>query len=128
MLAGPAHTVREVVELIAGMAGRPMPPLWPGPRGMRTLAGTMRLLGRFVPLPTMLAAETLRSIAGTTYIGSGAKAQRELGFEARTIAIGMRETLLAEARALGLDDIVSRLEPRAATPATRQAVQRQIPR
>jgi nucleoside-diphosphate-sugar epimerase len=109
ILAGPTQTVREVVEAVARLAGRPLPPLWLGPTGMMAVASLMRAVGRFVPLPTMLASETLRSIAGTTYIGSSAKAERELGFEARPIHVGMLETLRAEATALGMDDVVSRL-------------------
>lgn len=109
ILAGPTHTVREVVEAVARVAGRPLPRLWPGPTGMKILARLMGLVNRFVPLPTMLASETLRSIAGTTYIGAAAKAQRELGFEARPVEVGMLETLRAEAESLGMDDIVSRL-------------------
>ena len=109
-LAGPTHTVREVVEVVAALAGRPLPRVWPGPRGMRFMARCMRLVERVMPLPTMLAPEVLRSIAGTTYIGSSDKARHELGWEARPMAAGMREALRAEARALGLQDVLARLE------------------
>ncbi len=110
MFAGPAHTVREVVEFVAGLAGRPMPRVWLGPGGMRMTARVMSLFARSVQLPTMLAPEVLRSIAGTTYIGSPAKAERELGWKARSMETGMREALRAEARALGMHDILARLE------------------
>ncbi len=109
-LAGPSHTVREVVEVLARLSGRPMPPFWPGRSGMRAMARVMNGVGRVISLPTMLASETLRSIAGTTYIGSSEKARRELGFETRSIECGMRETLRAEAQALGMRDIIRRLE------------------
>ena len=39
-------------------------------------------LGRFLPLPAEYSAEGLRVIAGPTYLGSNAKARRELGYAA----------------------------------------------
>lgn len=109
-LAGPTHTVREVVEIAARLAGRPLPPLWPGARGMRAMARLMRFTESFVELPTMLASETLRSIAATTYIGSSAKAERDLGFTSRPVEEGLRETVRAEAAALDMRDVVRRID------------------
>ena len=44
----------------------------------------------------------LRVNAGVTYLGSSAKAERELGFRARPLEEGMRETVLHEMRLLGM--------------------------
>jgi len=41
-------------------------------------------------------------IAGVTYLGNSAKARRELGFTARPLEDGLRETLLQEMRLLGM--------------------------
>jgi nucleoside-diphosphate-sugar epimerase len=49
-------------------------------------------LGRVVPLPPDYAAETMR--AGlATYYGSPARAERELGWRARSLDEGLRETV-----------------------------------
>ncbi len=40
--------------------------------------------------------------AGATYLASNAKATRELGLRHRPLEEGLRETLLAEMRALGM--------------------------
>jgi nucleoside-diphosphate-sugar epimerase len=107
-LAGPVHTMEEVVELLARMTGLPTPRLRPGRTTMQLFAGLMRAVGAIVPLPTMYAGETLHAIAGTTLTVTSAKAVRELGFTPRSIALGMRETVLYEANRLGMRDIAAR--------------------
>ena len=47
-------------------------------------------------------AETLRLMAGTTWIGSSAKAQHALGFTARPLEEGLRHTVEHELRQLGM--------------------------
>ena len=69
---------------------------------MRTLAGGMKLLETLLPLPPPYTAESLRVIAGTTYIGSNNKARHELGFNPRPLEEGLKETLLYEIQRLGL--------------------------
>ena len=69
----------------------------------------MEAIGHIVPLPTMYAGETLRAIAGTTFTVSSDKAKRELGFAPRPIDVGMRETVIYEARRLGLTQIAERV-------------------
>jgi nucleoside-diphosphate-sugar epimerase len=108
-IAGPVHTMQEVVELLSRMTGLPTPRLRPGPTTMRLAAGLMEVIGRIVPLPTMYAGETLRAIAGTTFTVSSEKAQRRLGFAPRALEVGMRETVLYEAKRLGLSDIQARV-------------------
>jgi nucleoside-diphosphate-sugar epimerase len=67
------------------------------------MAGMMGVVGAVVPLPQTYAAESLRVIAGTTYIASNEKAKRELGFAPRPLEEGLRETLLHEMRLLGMN-------------------------
>ena len=55
-----------------------------------------------LPLPEQYASETLRVSAGATYLGSSAKAERELGFHARPLVEGLRETLTYEMKQLGI--------------------------
>jgi len=101
ILAGPAHSFIEVFDLAAEITGIPAPRLHPSPAAMRFLAACMALLGRILPLPRDLHAESLRVIAGVTYGGSDAKARRELGFAPRPLAEGLRTTLLHEMESLG---------------------------
>jgi dihydroflavonol-4-reductase len=47
-------------------------------------------------VPENFSSEYLRVNAGVTYIGSSAKARRELGFEPSPLEEGLRETLAWE--------------------------------
>jgi nucleoside-diphosphate-sugar epimerase len=102
IISGPVHTLTEGLAIAEQITGIPAPRLHPSPRTMRTLAAIMGLVGRIVPLPEMFAAETLRVAAGVTYLGSNAKATRELGFRARPLDEGLRETLVYEMRRLAM--------------------------
>jgi nucleoside-diphosphate-sugar epimerase len=102
IIAGPVHTLTEGLAIAQKISGVPAPRLHPSPRTMKTLAAVMGLVGKVVPLPEMFDAETLRVTAGVTYLGSNAKATRELGFRARPLDEGLRETLDYEMRNLGM--------------------------
>jgi len=56
-------------------------------------ARLMGLVEKAVPLGGTFSAETLRVMAGTSYLGDNAKARRELGYAPRALEEGMRETL-----------------------------------
>jgi dihydroflavonol-4-reductase len=101
LLTGPIHTFEEVFARAAQLAGRRSPPLHPPPSLMRGAAALAAALERWelrFPYP----AETLRLMAGTTWIGSSAKAEKELGFTARPIEEGLRHTIEHELRQLGM--------------------------
>jgi nucleoside-diphosphate-sugar epimerase len=93
IIAGPPHTFREAFEIAARITGLPAPRLHPSPRAMRAMAAVMDLVGAVVPLPPTYTGESLRVMAGVTYLGSSQKAARELGFSARPLEAGLRETL-----------------------------------
>ena len=69
---------------------------------MRSLAGLMGAIESRVPVPDAYRGESLRVIAGVTYIASSEKARRELGFQPRPLEIGLAETLLHEMRQIGI--------------------------
>ena len=102
IIAGPVHTFIEMLELAERITGVPAPHFHPTPRVMKFLAAVMGVVGAVVPLPTTYTAEYLRVTAGTTYIGTSAKAERELGFTVRPLEEGLRETLLYELQRLGM--------------------------
>ncbi len=64
-------------------------------------AALMKALGAVVTVPPTFAWDTLRSSAGVTYLGSDAKARRELGFAPRTPEEGLKEWFLYECEKMG---------------------------
>jgi nucleoside-diphosphate-sugar epimerase len=96
IIAGSPHTLEEALALCERETGIPAPRGRAGPGTMRLLARVTGLLGRFLPLPDFYQAESLRVLAGSTYLGSNEKAKRELGYAPRPIEEGLRETLLHE--------------------------------
>ena len=79
----------------------------PAPRALQpSVFGTMASLAGLVEpvakLPDLYSSEGLRVLAGVTYIGSAAKAKRELGYNPRPLREGMRETLEHETKLLGV--------------------------
>lgn len=102
IIAGPAHSLRAAVEAAARASGRPAPIAGIPPLVLRGLARVMDGVGALVPLPEALSGETLRVVAGVTYLGSSAKAARELGFAPRPLDEGMRHLMEHEMRGLGI--------------------------
>jgi nucleoside-diphosphate-sugar epimerase len=98
IIGGPPHTLEEAFVVCERATGIPAPRWRPGPVAMQALAAVMGVLGRFVPLPDSYQAESLRVIGGSTYLGSSAKAARELGFTTRPMEEGLAETVSALAR------------------------------
>lgn len=98
--AGPPHGFREAFEIAERITGIKAPRLHPSPGMMRFLSGVMSVVEKVAPLPEQFAAETLRAAAGVTYLGSSRKAEKELGFTARPLDLGLRETLEHEQRLL----------------------------
>jgi len=102
IIAGPAHTLRQAFAMAAAITGIPAPRAQAPPWMLRSLAGVMAVVERFRAVPETYAAESLRVTAGVTYLGSSKKASRALGFAARPLEDGLRETLLHEMRLLGM--------------------------
>jgi nucleoside-diphosphate-sugar epimerase len=100
--AGPAATLRHVLTIAEKMSGIPAPrysaPAWT----LRALSTVMRAVERSRDVPERYAAEALRVAAGVTYLGNGKKAARALGWAARPLDEGLRETLREEMRLLGM--------------------------
>jgi nucleoside-diphosphate-sugar epimerase len=82
--------------------GRPAPIAGIPPALLRGLARVMDGVEALLPLPASLKGETLRVVAGVTYLGSSAKAAREFGFAPRPLDEGMRHLIEHEMRVLGI--------------------------
>lgn len=89
IIAGEPRSLVDAIEMAERITGIPAPRLRPSPGFLRFLAAVTR-------------SEILRVGAGATYLGSHAKATRELGLHHRPLEEGLRETLLAEMRTLGI--------------------------
>ena len=96
IIAGPPATVIEALALAEHITGVPAPRLHPPAALVRGVAALMGVLERVVPVPETFSSEYLRVAAGVTYLGSSDKARRELGFSARPLEDGLRETLAYE--------------------------------
>lgn len=101
LLTGPVHTFQNAMAVAANIAGKRSPPLHPPPIVMRMLARTASMLEGF-DIHGPYHSETLRLMAGTTWLGSSAKAERELGFTTRPLDEGLRHTIEHELRQLGM--------------------------
>jgi nucleoside-diphosphate-sugar epimerase/N-acetylglutamate synthase-like GNAT family acetyltransferase len=114
IVAGPPHTLEEALEIAEQITGIRPPWLRPPAVALRVMAAMASAVERVVPLPQTYTGETLRIAAGATYLGSSEKAQRELGFRARPLEEGLRETLLHEMAVLGMTDSRNGIRPASA--------------
>jgi nucleoside-diphosphate-sugar epimerase len=100
IIAGPAHSVFEALQIAERVSGVRAPRRLASPGMLRATAALTGLINALIPLPEKYHPETLRVAAGNTYLGSSAKAERELGFSARPLEEGLRETLEHERKLL----------------------------
>jgi nucleoside-diphosphate-sugar epimerase len=100
--AGPLHSLIEALLIAEKLTGIKAPRLRPVPQLLTSLARVVEPIEKFVSLPDLYTSESLRVIAGVTYLGSSAKAERELGFRARPLDEGLGETLAHEMKLLGM--------------------------
>jgi nucleoside-diphosphate-sugar epimerase len=102
IIAGPVCTLVDALALAERITGIQAPRLHAPPAMLKLTSALMRPVEAIVPVPETYSAENLRVIAGVTYLGNSAKAQRELGFSARPLEEGLRETLRHEMKLLGM--------------------------
>ena len=101
IIAGPTHTLVEAMKLAQRITGVPAPREVP-PAMIKAVAAVMGVAEKVVPVPDEYSAEFLRISAGVTYIGSNAKARRDLGYNPRSLEVGLTETLQREMELLGM--------------------------
>lgn len=93
IIAGPPHRLVEAFEVAEKITGVKAPRLRASPAMLKSMSKLMGLIGAIVPLPETYAAESLRVVAGVTYLASNEKARREIGYTVRPLKEGLRETL-----------------------------------
>ncbi|MCC7361825.1 MAG: NAD-dependent epimerase/dehydratase family protein [Anaerolineales bacterium] len=92
IIAGPAHTLIDFFQTAEAITGVPAPRLHAPPGLLRAAAALMGLLEKVVPIEGTYNSESLRVLAGVTYLGTNAKARRELGYAPRDLREGLTET------------------------------------
>lgn len=91
------YTMRQALETVGELAGKKVPKrAMPTPL-LKALRPIGPLVGRIMDQPPNLA-ELISSADGVTFWADAAKAERELGWRARDLRSGLRETLEAEGR------------------------------
>ena len=93
IVGGPCAELSAVLAVLERLSGVPGPRLRSSPAALRALSRLMEVVDRVHPLSGTYSPETLRVGAGATYLGSNAKAARELGLSMRSIDEGLRESL-----------------------------------
>jgi nucleoside-diphosphate-sugar epimerase len=99
IVGGDPATLVDLFDVVADAAGRD-PPRAVSPRVFGALAKASELLERFVSLPKDYRAESLRVLAGVTYLGDNTRATTELGLEHRPLREGLAATVEHELDAL----------------------------
>lgn len=102
IIAGPVHTLVDALQIAERITGIKAPRMKAAPAMLRAMSVAVSVVETLVPVPEQYSSETLRVSAGATYLGSSAKAARELGFTARPLEEGLRETLEYEMKVLGM--------------------------
>jgi nucleoside-diphosphate-sugar epimerase len=102
IIAGPTHTMIEAMQVAQKITDVPAPRIKVAPGMMKAMSAMMGVIEKVFPVPANYSAEYLRISAGVTYIGSNAKALRELGYSPRPLEVGLTETLRHEMNLLGM--------------------------
>lgn len=92
IIAGQRAQLLPMMRLAAQEA-RVRAPLGVPPAAMRATGVVTGPLARVLPIPAQYTPEALRVVAGVSYLGSNAKARRDLGFEPRPLADGWVDTV-----------------------------------
>ncbi len=95
IIAGPPHTLAEALAMAEGITGVRAPRMTVPPGLLRGVAAALGMVPQLSG-----TAEYLRVAAGVTYLGSNARAVRELGYAPRDLKTGLQEVLPEELRRL----------------------------
>jgi nucleoside-diphosphate-sugar epimerase len=91
MLAGPRSTLAGALKKAAALAGTKGPVVIPN-AVIKVMTAIMSVLSKVLPVPALYQPETLK--AGlATYLGTGERARRELGWEPRPLDEGLAGTV-----------------------------------
>ncbi|MGA1821708.1 MAG: NAD-dependent epimerase/dehydratase family protein [Thermoplasmatota archaeon] len=93
IIGGPPHTLVEAMEIAGDIAGVKPPGIKLSPGIVRMMSNVNKVVNALVPLQGYYHPETLRVLAGTTYLGTSEKARKELGYNPRSLKEGLSDYL-----------------------------------
>ncbi len=99
-ICGEIMRLTDAFKLAEHITGIPAPMLTAPPVLFKLMSVLAKPFDAF--LPEAYTSEGLRIVAGVTYIGSNAKAKRELGYKPRPVATILRDVLPYEMQKLGI--------------------------
>ena len=97
VLSGPVTTMRDAIEVVAGLSGRKAPKRAMPVVLMKAMTPIGPLVGKLMGQPPNLR-ELISSADGVTFWATHEKATRELGYAPRGMEEGMRQTLEGDDR------------------------------
>jgi nucleoside-diphosphate-sugar epimerase len=101
IIAGPSHTLVEALDMAQRITGVHAP-RHVAPGLLKAGSAVVGVTEKVIPMPEQYSAEYLRVSAGVTYLGTSARAQREWGYQPRSLEEGLTETLHHEMQQLGM--------------------------
>lgn len=100
IICGEVVNFIDAMKLASRVTGVPLTPITAPPALLKLSSALIKPLDAL--MPDAYTSEGLRVAAGVTYIGSNAKARRELGYNPRSLADGLPEVLRYEMQKLGI--------------------------
>jgi dihydroflavonol-4-reductase len=97
VLSGPVVTMRDAIDVVAGLTGRKTPKRAMPASVMKALTPVGPLVGKLMGQPPNLR-ELISSADGVTFWAGHEKASRELGYSPRGVEEGLRQTLTEDER------------------------------
>jgi nucleoside-diphosphate-sugar epimerase len=92
IIAGEVSTLENAIDLASRLTGVPAPSMRVSSGMIDFMSRLMGVVERVVPIEGQYSVEALRSL-NASYIGSNAKAKRELGYEPRPLEVGLKQML-----------------------------------
>jgi nucleoside-diphosphate-sugar epimerase len=102
IIGGPRHSMVEAFRIAEKVTGVKAPRIRVSGRTMRFFASITGFFNTFMNVPSRYHPESLRETSSATLIGSSEKARKQLGWEARPLEQGFRETLIPRMEEMGI--------------------------
>lgn len=100
IIAGEVMTYLDAMNIAEQITGVPPSKITAPPALFKLMSALVKPFDAL--LPDAYTSEGLRVVAGVTYLGSNAKARRELGYNPRPLDVGLRDVLPYEMQKLGI--------------------------
>lgn len=100
IIAGEIMTLENAADIASRLTGVPTPSMRVSSGLIEFMSSVMGVIERVVPIEGQYSVEALRSL-NASYIGSNAKAKRELGYNPRPLEVGLKQMLEHEMTLMG---------------------------